>query len=258
MRILYAADYFQSRQPDEAFLLEAEAFTAQGFDISTFKMEALAARSERPRPALEGPTLYRGWMLDSDQYAHLVEAIKRGGGEPFTTHEEYLRAHHIPSWAGLLAEHTPETVVLPNGTDFEAEIRALGWGKFFVKDYVKSLKTSLGSILSDPSEVGALVAEMQKYRGTIEGGLCIRRVEDLRPETERRFFVLHGKPYSAEEGAIPPEVEECAERIESPFFSMDAALDTQGRLRIVEIGDGQVSDLVGWSVDRFVSLFADK
>jgi len=37
---------------------------------------------------------------------------------------------------------------------------------------------------------------------------------------------------------------------------MDAALDTRGRLRIVEVGDGQVSDLVGWSVDRFVSLFA--
>ncbi len=28
-----------------------------------------------------------------------------------------------------------------------------------------------------------------------------------------------------------------------------------GALRIVEVGDGQVSDLVGWNVEQFVALW---
>jgi hypothetical protein len=59
--------------------------------------------------------------------------------------------------------------VLPLQADWEAQLRSLGWNEFFVKDYVKSLKTSRGSIVRDPSDICAVVAEMEQFRGEIEG-----------------------------------------------------------------------------------------
>lgn len=55
----------------------------------------------------------------------------------------------------------------------------------------------------------------------------------------------------------PDIVKECASRINSKFFSVDAIDRADGCQRIVEIGDGQVSGLVGWSVDRFTSLWVE-
>ena len=57
---------------------------------------------------------------------------------------------------------------------------------------VKSLKTSVGSRISKPEQVSAVVAEMQRFRGVIEGGFCVRRVESFLPETECRYFVVDG------------------------------------------------------------------
>jgi hypothetical protein len=49
----------------------------------------------------------------------------------------------------------------------------------------------------------------------------------------------------------------CAEAIASPFFSVDVARRADSIERIVDIGDGQVSDLVGCSVERFVEIWSD-
>jgi ATP-grasp domain, R2K clade family 3 len=83
-------------------------------------------------------------------------------------------------------------------------------------------------------------------------------VEDFIAGSEMRYFVLNRKPYAAEqEVAIPEPVAYCAEAIPSLFFSVDVARRADGVERIVEIGDGQVSDLVGWSIKRFVGLWND-
>ena len=59
--------------------------------------------------------------------------------------------------------------MFPADPDIVAELRTLGWGAYFLKDYVKSLKTARGSILRDPAEAPAVIAEMREYRGEIEG-----------------------------------------------------------------------------------------
>jgi hypothetical protein len=41
------------------------------------------------------------------------------------------------------------------------------------------------------------------------------------------------------------------------FYSVDIVERNDGVLRIVEIGNGQVSDLVGWTPEQFVSIFND-
>ncbi len=135
-------------------------------------------------------------------------------------------------------------------------LNELGWDSFFIKDYVKSLKTSIGSIVRQPAEIHTVVSEMEQFRGTIEGGICVRRVEDLIPETERRYFVVDGRIFSAKSDVPTPEIAiECARRIDSKFLAIDVIERRDGCQRIVEIGDGQVSGLVGWPIDRFANLW---
>jgi hypothetical protein len=102
----------------------------------------------------------------------------------------------MPNWYPLLAEYTPETRVFPANVDLVAELRKLGWGSYFVKDFVKSLKSGRGSLIHDPTDAPAIVAELREYRGRIEGGICVRRVEEFVPESEQRYFVLRGVGYA--------------------------------------------------------------
>lgn len=144
-------------------------------------------------------------------------------------------------------------------SDLESELINLGWKSFFVKGYVKSLKTSIGSIIEKPSDIKIVVDEMQKFRGIIEGGVCVRRVEDFILDSEQRYFVINGRAFAANsDEKIPSIVEECAKRINSKFFSVDVVERRDGVKRIMEIGDGQVSDLVGWTTERFAEIWLDE
>jgi hypothetical protein len=201
--------------------------------------------------------VYRGWMLNAAEYGRLGRAIAGASATPLTSTESYLATHHLPNWYPLVAEFTPETRVLAADADWEAELRSLRWDAFFVKDYVKSLKTARGSIVRDPAEIGAVIAEMKQFRGEIEGGLCVRRVERFVAESERRYFVLDGKAFSPDGQAAPDLVRRVASRIPSPFFSVDVVRRDDGVLRVVEVGDGQVSDLVGWSAEAFATMWAE-
>ena len=253
-RFLYPADPLDPRRIDEMFAPEAAALAEAGFATSVVQLEG--------RPRLTPPispeerVVYRGWMLAAEEYTALVEFVQSRGGIPWISPDTYLLAHHLPRWYPLLSDLTPETVVLSLEEDLPARLAALGWERFFVKDYVKSLKTSIGSLIDRPEDIGAVVAALESYRGQIEGGLCVRRFEPLRPETERRFFVLEGRVWASDPTAeIPEPAMACAARIASPFFSVDVALREDGTARIVEIGDGQVSDLVGWSPERFAEMW---
>ncbi|WP_180988456.1 ATP-grasp domain-containing protein [Pseudomonas protegens] len=94
---------------------------------------------------------------------------------------------------------------------------------------------------------------MRQYRGQIEGGICIRHREDYLEDSERRYFVLNGKAHAAQ-GEVPALVNECAALIDSRFFSVDVVLRADGVLRLVELGDGQVSDRKEWSAQRFAAM----
>nr|WP_242039612.1 ATP-grasp domain-containing protein [Anabaena sphaerica] len=197
-------------------------------------------------------------MLSPKDYELLVNVVESTGASVLTSQAKYLATHYLPNWYPLITDLTPETKFYAVNDDLESELNRLGWNKFFIKDYVKSLKTSVGSIINQPSEIKTVVAQMKKFRGTIEGGICVRRLEDFVPETERRYFVLFGKPFAPlPDEEIPEIVFECAKRIKSQFFSVDVIERRDGTKRIVEIGDGQVSDIVGWTAERFSQLWVD-
>jgi hypothetical protein len=257
MHLLYPSSPLRSRQPDEQYQAEVEAVRSEGFEVSLCSVEAFQAGDFKASPSLPAgdEILYRGWMLAKDEYTSLVAAIRDGGCQPVNDATNYLACHYLPNWYPLLSEFSPETRVYPADCDLAKELKSLGWSESFIKDYVKSLKTSVGSRISKPETVEVVVSEMRRYRGTIEGGFCVRRVEDFQPDTERRHFVFNGKPH-APSGEAPEIVHQCAGRVKSSCFSADVIQRTDDTLRIVEIGDGQVSDLVGWTPEHFAKALA--
>lgn len=258
MHLLYASNPLRVRQPDEQFAAEVEAVRAAGFGVSVFSMEDFQAGEFRPFPILPAgiEILYRGWMMSGSEYHAFVSALAQSGVRAFTSPEYYLASHHLPNWYPLISDLTPETRVFPAACDLQAELRALNWPEFFIKDYVKSLKTSVGSRISKPEQVSAVIGEMKQFRGVIEGGFCVRRVENFVPESEHRYFVVDGSPHAAN-GIVPLIVHECAKRIPSRFYSVDVVQRTDGQFRVVEVGDGQVSDLVGWTPEAFSKVLAE-
>jgi hypothetical protein len=257
MHLLYPGDPLRARQPDEQFAAEVEAVRGAGFEVSVFSMEEFQGGEFRAFPAMPSgvDVLYRGWMMSATEYESLVSNLARAGTQPVTSLNDYISSHHLPNWYSRIPDLTPETRIFPPDCDLEAELRALAWPEYFIKDYVKSLKTSVGSRISKPEQVCAVLVDMQRYRGVIEGGFCVRRVESFLSQTERRYFVIDGIPHPPV-GDVPPIVHECAKRLSGRFYSVDVIQRTDGELRIVEVGDGQVSDLVGWTPETFGKVLA--
>ncbi len=259
VHFLYPVMPFQSGTVDETFAPEAEAMREAGFSMTTVSIEDLEFGNFKLHPRIpEGTVIvYRGWMLDTKQYERLESGVEFAGAHMQTDLRTYLSCHHLPNWYAKIADLTPETRVFDVNADLEQELRSLDWDVYFIKDFVKSLKTSVGSVIYKPEDASVLLEEMRKFRGVIEGGIVVRRFEPLDASSERRYFVIHNQVF-APDGAPPDIVYTCAERIESPFFSIDVAIREDGESRVIEVGDGQVSDLVGWTPTRFAQAWLEK
>jgi len=255
MRLLYPCDPFEKKKPDEAYAEEHDAAVAAGISCSLYSAEDFETGRFDPRPSLEvGATdIYRGWMMQPNAYAAFQAAIESKGAQVLTTADQYRNCHHLPEWYSLCEGLTPRTVFLEKNADFPGSLKDLGWTAYFVKDYVKSLTTARGSIARSAAEIPEIVGLIEKYRGQNEGGICVREYEKLLPETEERYFVYKRRAY-ARSGVCPSLVEAIAPRIDSPFFSVDVVQAASGDLRLMELGDGQVSDRKKWAADVFIRM----
>ncbi len=200
------------------------------------------------------PTLYRGWMLSPSEYKNLYDVVANAGATMLTSPEHYEYCHYLPRWYESLKEFTPETLFFYEDDDIATELRQRGWTGCFLKDYVKSLSTDGGSVVTDLAQIQEVIAKMKKYRGQIEGGVCVRRLESFLSETEQRYFVFQGKTFSID-GNIPDVVQKAVEKVSCSFFTVDVIQRSDGVLRIVELGDGQVSDRKQWTLEQFLVIF---
>ncbi len=259
MHLLYPSDPFNKSTVDEEYAEEFAAVLAAGLSYSLFSFEDFEGNQFRARPALPVgvEVVYRGWMMKPGQYARLADGVAANGAQMMTSASEYRRCHYLPEWYSLCEAWTPETIVVERGADFVSLVRGKNWPAYFVKDYVKSLTTQRGSVSQTPEGIAEVVALIEQYRGSVEGGICIRKFEELRPETEERYFVLHRKAFSRD-GSVPALVAEVAKRIPSPFFSVDTVYDASGRLRLIELGDGQVSDRKKWTPAQFAAMLQNQ
>jgi hypothetical protein len=249
---VYPADYFHPQRPDSLFQAEAAALTEQGLGVYAWN----GGRFTPTVPVGLRP-LYRGWMLSLAEYQALYANWAQQGVLPLTSPEHYALTHYLPNWYSLLKDWTPETVRVKFPEELTDTLSSLEWPAYFLKDDVKSLKAGGGSLLHSAADGERWLREMKHFRGQIEGGICIRRVEAWLPETEQRWFVWQGQAFGPDASAIVPEpVQVATELIDSPFFSVDIVKTQAGQWRIVELGDGQVSDLVGWEPSLFAAVFS--
>lgn len=261
LTFVYPADYFKPHQVDPDYLPEAEAALQNGFSVSTWDGQSL-----RPAPAPGTRLMYRGWMLTGTQYTQLYGLWASQGYMLKTSPEHYQLCHYMHRWYHSLQSYTPETHFIEAGSDalevaqetLKAVLVSGEWEAAFVKDAVKSLKTAGGSCLTDETDLQRWFKAMQQFRQEVEWPICLRRWRNWQSESERRYFVYQGEVLApAALLPVPTLVNEVAERIDSPFFSVDIILDEHDRWQLVEIGDGQVSGLTeAWQPEDFMAQLA--
>lgn len=262
MRVLYPSNYGDVKTVESMYAEEMGYMLAKaGASAVTFSMEEFEAGKFRKYGVIEkDQVLYRGWMMTPNNYKRLYDDVQSCNANMITTPAQYHMCHWIPGWYYEVKDFTAKSFFIHlNDLELMPDKELIGYAntmvggtKFFVKDFVKS--AGLKSVAESSGAIRDAFRAVEKSRGFAEGGICIRAFEVYKQGSERRYFVFNGEAFSSD-GIVPNVIQVCAKTIKSPFFSVDIAEREDGVLRIIEIGDGQVSDLKEWSAKDFVKIF---
>ncbi|MFF5228031.1 ATP-grasp domain-containing protein [Dactylosporangium sp. NPDC000521] len=265
--LLVPADPLRPRRPDEHFAPEADAAREAGLDVAVVDHDALTTPDGARRAVArvqEGDrqAVYRGWMLRAGRYAAFAEALRDRGVTLRTSAAQYRQAHELPGWYAALAEVTPPTVwTTGDGREaFERAASDLGTGRAVLRDYTKSMKHHWheAAFIPDLADTSAAWAVAQRFRelrdDEFTGGFVLRRFEELSKAEVRTWWVggvctlvgphpdtPHDPPPNLDLAAVAPLVA----ALGLPFVTVDLALRADGVWRVIELGDGQVSDRPG-------------
>ncbi len=239
------------KEPDYGYEDEFNKLKENNFKVYLINVDDL--ESSKPFPLYENEQLiYRGWMLSEEKYEIMNQKVN---GNLITNTKDYLYSHHIVGWYNEIKENTFETyfATIENAKEV---LKKTQWSKAFVKDFVKSIKTGKGSIIDSEEDIDRIQEDMLKYKGFIEGGIVFRKVEEFDKNSETRFFILNNKIFSPKE--VSSEmfnlVNEISKKHSAFFYSVDI-IKQDDNYKVIEIGDGQVSDMVGWDIDNFIDIF---
>ncbi|MCX5126616.1 ATP-grasp domain-containing protein [Streptomyces sp. NBC_00193] len=272
--VLYCSDPLNGRRPDAHFAEEARAVRAAGGGVALIDHDALlagdAGRAVAGVPAGAGALWYRGWMIPAARYAALDAALRERGGGLRVTPDAYRRAHELPGWYEAFAGLTPPSRWLatpPGKTPEPARLAdaaaALPSRAGIVKDYVKSRKHEWAEAchlpdLADRTAVHRVVNRFVELQGEdLAGGVVLRAFEAFTATegvaTEVRVWWRDGEPRLVTAHPDSPYAEAAAPdlgpvraavaELGCAFVTTDLALRADGVWRVVEVGDGQVSDL---------------
>ncbi|GAA2156726.1 ATP-grasp domain-containing protein [Kitasatospora kazusensis] len=272
--ILLPADPLAPRRPDPHYVWEAQQVRELGGEYALLDHDALlageAGEAVRRVPAGSGPFWYRGWMIPVPAYAALAQALGGRGCTLLTTPSSYANAHELPGWYGVFEGATPSSSWIPGngvpdaGALAESARLLGGQGPAIVKDYVKSRKHEWDEAcyvpeLGDLPALARVVSRFVELQGEfMTGGVVLRRFEEfVRDEqgraVEARVWWVDGEPvlvgpHPDNPGSTPEpglsQVRTLVRALGCRFVTTDLAQLADGRgWRVVEVGDGQVSDL---------------
>lgn len=272
MLLLVPSDPLAVRRADPHFAEEAEAARELGWVVALVDHDALErglAGGALPRRLPDAPqsAVYRGWMLRSEQYTSMATALADRGVVLRTDPVQYRGAHELPAWYGVLAPVTPRSVWTrgPDLEDFIRCCRELRSGPAVLRDHVKSLKHSWDEAayvpdVADEPRAAAVARRFLELRGSdFTGGFVVRRFEEFDGAESRTWWVAGkhvlttahpGTPTGfADENStaswLADEVAPVVRRSGPPFVTVDVVVRSDGTPRVVELGDGQVSDRPG-------------
>lgn len=235
MRIIYPSLPYEVRAVDPMWADEYLWTQEQGWPVALYDSE-----TQRLWPDSSTPSLYRGWMLSEGEYHSMEHRTPL-----LVSVASYLSSHLATGWYEAVQDLTFPSRFLPTHQvpDFSAGQH------YFVKGLVKSF---------GEDSVVASVAQWQQlcrqHELLPEELLFVRQHAALLPDSERRFFVVAGEVYGADGNRLPASLQPALAVLQPRlFYSLDVALTTAGTPVIVEVGDGQVSDLKEWALPDFSS-----
>ncbi|WP_343230761.1 ATP-grasp domain-containing protein [Yinghuangia seranimata] len=272
--LLFPCDPLNPRRPDPHFAREAAAARELGFAVAYVDHDAAlrgdAAEAVARVPEGFGALFYRGWMLPVAAYEAMDAALRRRGAFPVSSPRAYRVGHELPSWYPYFRQHSPASRTIPladgerpTATRLADEAVELPPGPGVVKDWVKSRKHEWDTAcfvpdLADTVRLESVVAAFLDGQAEfLTGGVVIRAYENL-TGPEVRVWWLDGEPVLAtphpdareDADAVAPqdvplsnELRASVRDLDAPFVTTDLALRADGVWRVVEVGDGQVSDL---------------
>ncbi len=266
--ILMCTDPLSPKRVDEHFKREADAVRALGGSVALIDHDALrrgdAAEAVRRVPGDLGVAWYRGWMVTTVEYAALASALAAKNIALAVPPDGYQKAHELPGWYETFAGVTPASVWLPLSPGEVPDegrlaelVRSLCSGPVIVKDYVKSRKHEWheACFVPDVSDVGRLHSIVSRFvdlqGDSLSGGIVVREFEAFQGG-EARVWWVDGEPVLVGPHPDTPDrcpnprtdlAAPCVRSLGCRFITTDLTRRTDGVWRVVEVGDGQVSDL---------------
>lgn len=262
--VLFPSSYFDITKVDEDLQKEYDAVMVTGlFNVVLFGYDKWFNEGKLIlKNGIEEPcdAVYRGWMMKPEQYELFFNILLEKGIRLVTNPEQYKLMHVFPNVYGYVKEDTARMEIFPLHEQLDVERLKKTFGRFMVKDYVKSVKgTEFPRFFDQSISQDAFDDWMDvfyKYRGDLlTGGICIKEYLDLKHYGEhtneyRVFYINHeiaticknsGQGnYTSEP---PKELVEKYRNLSSPYYTVDYAEIEDGTWRIIEAGDGEVSGL---------------
>lgn len=258
--ILFPSDYFNRNKIDTELEQEYIAAKKAGFGVmlfdysSWFESKKLVLNQNVDCDLV----LYRGWMMKPELYCEFEKQLKGLGYYLIVDSSSYKRLHEFVNVYPIIRNDTAPIMKFPLHTRIDVEFIKSTFGRFMVKDYVKSVKGSDFPIYFDStitqSEFDAWMEKFYQYRGDLlTGGICIKKYLDLKKydshTNEYRVFYYFNEPMilmknsnQCDACCKPPiELINKYKMLDRPFFTLDFAQLEDNSWIIIESGDGQVS-----------------
>lgn len=262
--LLVPCDPLTPTRPDEHFAPEADAAKRAGWNVVLVDHDAIlhgGGTLFRRQTFEPGAAIYRGWMIPTNHYAGLWLAMSERGVRMETAVLDYERAHELPRWYWSFCNLTPNSVWTEGGQieRFTHLCQTFGIGSVVLRDYVKSEKhywdeACFIESVADVDSAARVASRFRELRGdAFTGGYVLRRYESF-VGPEARLWCRHGEvrlitahPDSPDVVTTPLRdfvvaVERALADANLDFVSVDVTERADGQWRVVEVGDGQVSD----------------
>lgn len=276
--ILFPSDYFNRNKIDVELEQEYEAAKKAGFDVmlfdysSWFESRKLVLNQDCNSDLI----LYRGWMMKPELYCEFEKQLLDLGYHLVVNSYAYKRLHEFVNVYPIIRNDIAPIMKFPIYTRIDVEFIKSTFGRFMVKDYVKSVKGSDFPVYFDStitqSEFDGWMEKFYQYRGDLlTGGICIKKYLDLKKynshTNEYRVFYYFNEPMilmknsNQSDTCCKPPVELINKYkiLDSPFFTLDFAQLEDDSWIIIESGDGQVSGITDASqTDVFYKILKEK
>ena len=262
--ILFPSSFFDIKKVDEDLQKEYEAVISTGlFQIALFGYDQWFNDGKlvvTGAPEAERLAVYRGWMMQPEQYGQFYQRLLNKNIRLITEPEHYQMMHIFPNVYESVKDDTVKMELFPLHSQIDVEYLKKRFTRFMVKDYVKSVKGTEFPRFFDQSitqeDFDRWMDVFYKYRGELlTGGICIKEFVDLKYYGERTneyrvFYINHEiatVSRNSGQGNYTPEppkkLIEKYRNLGSPYYTVDFAELDDGSWKIIEAGDGEVSGL---------------